>query len=89
MTMTEILEMLEALGDDVFVDECDEGVEITFDDFEGFDEDWHEVMRDYDHPELVDAFFDMLDEYPCEGDLYVTYHLDGFDVKVGFTSFDI
>lgn len=87
---------LMALGDDVLVwedsaYESESGFDVTLQDFEGFDEDWSEIDREYDDPEAVDAFLEMLDR-ECvshEGDFYVVYHFEGFDVKVGYASFDI
>ena len=96
MTREQMEAALEALGDDVSydVDEDEDGqvwVCVTMQDFEGFDEDWSEVMRDYDDPAAVERFLDML-ESECvsqEGDFYVEYHFDGFIVEVGYASFDI
>ena len=41
--------------------------------------------------EAVDAFLEMLDAQCVshEGDYYVTYHFKGFDVQIGYASFDI
>lgn len=63
---------------------------LTLNDFEGFD-NWNEVMRDYDHPDAVDALLDWLDAN-CNfkvSKLYTIYFFDGFSVKLGYTSFDI
>lgn len=96
MTLEQMEAALEALGNDVSygVDEDENGrvwVCVTLQDFEGFDENWHEVMRRYDDPKAVEQFLDML-ESECvsqEGDFYVEYHFDGFSVEVGNASFDI
>ena len=82
---------IEALGDDVDMFEIDEVLHVTFEDFEGFDDEWEEIFRDYDDEEAVDAFLEML-ERECvshEGDFYVTYHFEGFDVQIGYASYDI
>lgn len=88
-----LIEKLEMLGDDVAYsfDEKEHLLHITFDDFEGFDEDWEEVYRDYTHPELVDEVMDFLDEHCLsqEGDFYHYYDFGDFVAKVGYTSFDI
>lgn len=91
MTYEMMLEMLEGLGNDVFFDEVEGGFDVTVDDFEGFDDDWSEVERDFDDPEAVESFLDMLEEESLshEGDFYVVYHFEGFDVELGYTSFDI
>ena len=87
----ELKMMIEACEYDVYCDIDGSNVYLTFDDFEGFDDDWSEVMRDYVNPEAVEALEDWLDDHclSCEGDLYIVYHFDGFDVEVGYTSFDI
>lgn len=87
----ELMMMVEACEADVDYDVDGSDVSLTFDDFEGFDDDWSEVMRDYVNPAAVEALEDWLDDncLSCEGDLYIVYHFDGFDVEVGYTSFDI
>lgn len=90
-----IIAMLEKMKEDVDyrVRELDGELPelvITVDDFEGFDDDWSEVMRDYD-VEAVDGLIEWLEEHCIseEGDLYSYYHFEGFDVQLGYTSFDI
>lgn len=89
MTKTEMLAILETLTEDIYYSVKDNMVRVTVDDFEGFDDDWHEIMREYANAERVEEFLDMLDEYPHEGDFYVVYHFEDFDLQLGFTSFDI
>lgn len=92
MTREMMLAAIEALGDDVSLwDEEEYCLDVTIRDFIGFDEYWHEVMRKYDDEKAVDAFLEMLDAQCVsrEGDFYVTYHFEGFDVQIGFASFDI
>lgn len=92
MTREMMLAAIEALGEDVSLWERSDGMfDVTIEDFEGFDEDWNEVDREYDDEEAVDAFLKML-ATQCtsrEGDYYVIYHFEGFDVQIGFASFDI
>lgn len=86
-----ILEKINELGNDAYSNEYDNIISVDFNDFEGFDEDWNEVMRDYDNPELVQDFVDFL-KSTCdrmEGDFYQCYHYNDFVVQVGFTSYDI
>ncbi len=93
MTLEKMMAMVEALGDDasMWYDEEEKVLDVTLRDFEGFDDDWSEIMRDYDHPEAVEAFKEML-ETECssqEGDFYFDYHFDGFTVELGYSSYDI
>lgn len=64
---------------------------VTIEDFEGFDEDYNEIDREFVDEDAVDAFIEMLEKKckSCEGDLYRVYHFNGFDVVVGYASFDI
>ena len=92
MTREMMLAAIEALGNDASLwDEEDYCLDVTIEDFAGFDEDWCEVEREYDNEEAVDAFLEMLDTQCVsrEGDFYVPYHFNGFDVQIGFASFDI
>jgi hypothetical protein len=90
-----IIAMLEKMGEDVdyCVREIDgekPELEITVDDFEGFDEDWSEIMREYD-VDAVRALIDWLEEHCIseDGDLYYEFHFEDFDVQLGYSSFDI
>ena len=90
-----IIAMLEQMSEDVDyrVRECDDELPelvITVDDFEGFDEDWSEIMRDYDE-EAVDGLIEWLEEHCIseDGDFYSYYHFEEFDVQLGYSSFDI
>jgi len=63
---------------------------LTINDFEGFDDDWNEIMRDYDE-EKVDILLEWLKNHASSVnmDYYELYHFNGFDVEIGFTSYDI
>ena len=93
--MKEIIAMLEKIGDDVeyYVRELNEEkpeLIITVEDFEGFDDDWSEIMRDYD-VEAVNGLIKWLEEHCIseDGDFYSYYHFEEFDVELGYASFDI
>ena len=61
--MTMILDRLTALGDDVLFSIDDDGtIHATLQDFEGFDEHWCEVEREYDDEDAVDAFLEWCEE---------------------------
>lgn len=96
MTLEMVWNEAMALGDDAIVWEpsidavifC---LHVELNDFEGFNEDWSEISREYDNPEAVEHFTQML-EAEClskEGDPYVVYHFEDFDVQLGRSSFDI
>ena len=87
----EVLSMIQAV-DDVSVHVCDEehAIYARVEDFEGFDDHWREVFRDYDE-EAVDALYDALYD-ACEvhqGDFYEVFVFDGFEVVWECASDDI
>ena len=94
MTIREMMTELEACGDlTVWERTTDEGTvyDVTVEDFEGFDEHWSEVMRDFEREDLVDEFLEALDEQALrvEGDYYYDYYFDGYRVHLGYASYDI
>ncbi len=91
MTFEKMIATIKALGADAIYYVRGSEIHVDIDDFEGFDEDWDEIMRDYDDAEAVSAFEEML-EAEClrqSGDFYTTYCFEGFSVVLGYTSFDI
>lgn len=92
MTKEQIIEVMDSLGEDVSYIDYGNTIDVTLEDFAGFDQEWDEVYRDYDNPEAVDDFLTMLEKdsrsYNNNG-LYETYSFDGFDVILGCASFDI
>lgn len=93
MSYEMMVAQLEALGHDVYFDFDEESREfdVVIQDWEGFDEDWSEVMRDFDDEDAVDAFEEMLEAeaLSVEGDFYRYYDFGDFSVCLGFSSFDI
>ena len=91
MTYQEVLERV-SMVEDVSVYEFSSGarIDLTVEDFDGFDEDWCEVSRDYDE-EAVAELVEWLEEHAVEveDDFYIVYHFEGFEVHLGFGSYDI
>lgn len=77
-------------NDNFIVFDFNKKISIEIDDFAGFDDDWNETFNDIDD-DVVDAVLDYLKENAdsIEEDFYTTYHFNGFDVVVGYTSYDI
>ena len=63
-------------------------VDLTFEDFEGFDEDWSEIFRDYVDTALVEELEEFISEV-AEGDFYQHFDFDGVSYQVGYASYDI
>ena len=86
-----VMTMIDACKNDVDFEIERNTIYLTVNDFVGFDRNWNEIMRDYDHPKEVEALLDWLDNN-CISEthnLYVDYSFNGFTVHLGFTSFDI
>lgn len=86
-----MMDKVKACGDDVDIYVRDNIAHLTINDFEGFNDKWQEVYRDYDNPKAVKTLTTwLLDNCTSwEDDYYIIYHFNGFDVKLGYTSFDI
>ena len=79
--MEKLLEMIKAMGEDVYDYKVSEGcIEVVIDDFEGFDDDWSEITRDYENPEAVDTFEEYVAKHESELD---------FEIYIDYTSSDI
>lgn len=91
MTKIEILKMLNDLGNDAYVYESGDDISVDLNDFEGFDENWSEIMRDYDNPKKVQQALDTLQRTAIiiEDNFYTTYHFEDCSVILGYTSYDI
>lgn len=84
-----ILSRLETSGDCILEIEGNH-FDVTLCDFEGFDSNWSEVMREYEDEEMVEALFEVLDRAErTEGNYYVTYYFDDCSLELGYTSMDI
>lgn len=86
-----LMNMLVNLNDDVIYNVHDNVISVDIRDFEGFDDNYDELMRDYDNPEAVEAFENFLeDSCVCsDGDFYRNYYFGGFIVRLGYSSMDI
>lgn len=92
MTIEMMKEQLEALCKDISFWEWDDEnkLDVTVEDFEGFDEDWDEVYADIDD-DAVEKMIEWLESH-CdshEGDLYHYYTFGDLVVCLGWASFDI
>lgn len=91
--MKELLKMLEEsknLGDvDYYTYENE--LNIDFNDFDGFDDEWNEVEREYTNENLVNKILNYIETNATliKDSLYQTYQLDDKIIVIGYTSFDI
>ena len=87
-----IVARAEALGEDIFVMASDNTIRLTVNDFEGFDDNWREIMRDLDDEQCVQELLEYIATNALEAHtdtLYKTYAFEGFSVIVGYGSYDI
>ena len=86
-----LMVLINACENDVYFFKKDRMIDLTINDFEGFDGNWNEVMRDYDNPNAVGALLDWLNANCVSkvGKFYAVYSFDGFAVRLGYASFDI
>lgn len=91
--MTMILDRLAALGYDVMfsIDADGTTIHATLQDFEGFDEHWCEIEREYDDEDAVDAFLEWCEETADSYtlDLASDYHFGDITLWVCYASADI
>lgn len=85
--MVKMLVALQA-GEDVRYSHRGDVYYVTVEDFEGFDDDWCEIYRDYSDAALVDEFECWLEEQASSEEDYC-YHFDGFSVQLSYSSWDI
>lgn len=66
-------------------------LDLTFNDFAYFDDDWNEVYRNYDNPQAVEELKDWLKEncIQCDNNSYTHYYFNDFIVITGYASYDI
>ena len=92
MTIETITVQLDRISADSWYEVTDNRIDLTIDDFEGFDENWDEVFREFVDADALEEVFEWLEEHAncVDGDLYRYYHFsDDIVVEVGWTSFDI
>lgn len=91
MTLDETMTLLQTVGDDISAWVDDDGdVHVTVEDFEGFDDDWDEIMRDYDE-EAVEDVYEALASAAVTviEDFYTVLDMGDFSISWGYASYDI
>ena len=88
----EFIQMVDACGVDAILERHSDGeYHLTLEDFEGFDDDWNEVEREYENEEAVDGLLDWLEARCAErGEiLCIRYVFADVQLTFGYASFDI
>lgn len=91
MTIEIITAQLDRISEDSWYDVDDNRINLTINDFEGFDDNWSEMDRELVDAKAVEEVLDWLEENAdsSEGDFYEYYHFGDIVVEVSYTSFDI
>ena len=91
MTIEIITTQLDRISADSWYEITDNRIDLTIDDFEGFDENWNEVDREFVDEDAVEEVLKWLKENAdcIDDNLYRDYHFGDIVVEVGWTSFDI
>ena len=91
MTIEMITAQLDRISEDSWYDVDDNRVNLTINDFDGFDDNWREIDREFVDEDTVEEVLDWLEESAdyVDGDFYHYYHFGDIVIEVGYTSFDI
>ena len=91
ITIETITAQLDRISEDSWYDIKDNHIDLTIDDFEGFDKDWSEIERELVDENAIKEVLDWLVENAdyVDIDLYHHYCFGDIVVEVGWTSFDI
>ena len=91
MTIETITAQLDRISENSWYYVTGNHIDLTINDFEGFDENWNEINREFVNEKAIDEVFRWLDENAdfSDGDYYRYYHFGKIVVIVGNTSFDI
>ena len=91
MTIETIIAQLDRISADSWYEVNGNRIDLTIDDFEGFDANWSEVDREFVDEDAVAEVLEWLKENAdyIDGNLYRHYYFGEIVVEVGYTSFDI
>ena len=91
MTMEMITAQLDRALEDVSYEVHEDYIDLTIEDFGGYDKHWREIEREFVDEDAVDEVLDWLEEHAdkVEGDFYRYYYFGEIVVKMGYASFDI
>ena len=91
MTINNITNQFDRISADSWYDVNDNRIDLTINDFEGFDANWREIEREFVDADAVENVLEWLKENAdrVDGDFYRYYHFGDIVVKVEYTSYDI
>lgn len=91
MTIETITTQLDRISADSYYTVNGNRIDLTIEDFAGFDDDWCEVDRELVDEDVVEEVLEWLEENAdyVDYDYYRYYHFGDIVVEVGYTSYDI
>ena len=91
MTIENIIAQLDRISADSSYEIDGNFISLTIEDFDGFDENWSEIERDFVDENAVDEVLEWLEKNAdlVEPDFYSQYHFGEIVVEVGYASYDI
>ena len=91
MTIETITIQLDRISADSWYDVNGNHIDLTIEDFNGFDEDWCEMDREFVDADAVEEVLEWLEENAdcVDGDFCRYYYFGDIVVEVDYTSFDI
>ena len=91
MTIENILAQLDRIYADSWYKIKDNLIDVTIDDFDGFDKNWREIDREFVDEDTIDEVIEWFDENADydDGEFYARYHFGDMLVCVHYTSEDI
>ena len=91
MTIEKILAQLDRISADSWYKIKDNLIDVTIDDFDGFDKNWREIDREFVDEDAIDEVIEWFDENADydDGEFYARYHFGDILVCVHYTSEDI
>ena len=91
MTIEKILAHLDRISADSWYKIKDNLIDVTIDDFDGFDKNWREIDREFVDEDTIDEVIEWFDENADydDGEFYARYHFGDMLVCVHYTSEDI
>lgn len=91
MTIKNITTQLDRISKDSWYDVIDNHIDLTINDFDGFDEEWNEIDREFTDETTVEEVLKWLGENAdrVEDGFYCRYHFGDIVVEIDYTSYDI
>lgn len=91
MNKETILTQLDRISADSCYSVSGNNIDLTIEDFVGFDDNWDEVFRDFTDGDAVEEIIKWLKDNADyeDGSFYSYYHFGDIVVTVGYSSFDI